>query len=93
MVRFPLLLGAMLARQALSACDACEKDQPNLTRGLTHGPGPSGSIEIIIAGLAFVLVIISLCFSIRYLLHPGEKNPGHIKHFINQEFEWNKKGQ
>lgn len=76
------------AHYALNACDVCEKNQPKITKGLTHGPGPSGNMEMVIASLAFILVLISLFFSMRFLVRPGEKNPNHIKNFINQEFQW-----
>lgn len=64
------------------ACDVCQQNQPKVLQNITHGPGPSGTIDYVITWVAIVIVLITLWFSIKYLLHPQEQDPGHIKHQI-----------
>lgn len=67
---------------AAMACPACEKQQPKLLRGVTHGAGPSGPIDMILVWLMVGVVILTLFYSVKWLIKPGEKSPEHIKRFI-----------
>lgn len=67
---------------AAMACPACEKQQPKLLRGVTHGAGPSGPMDMILVWLMVGVVILTLFYSIKWLIKPGEKSPDHIKRFI-----------
>lgn len=64
------------------ACDLCRQNQPKVLQNITHGPGPSGTIDYLITWGAVVIVLITLWFSLKYLLKPQEKDPGHIKYMI-----------
>jgi hypothetical protein len=64
------------------ACDVCKQNQPKVLQNITHGPGPSGTIDYAITWGAVVIVLITLWFSIKFLVKPREKDPGHIKHMI-----------
>lgn len=64
------------------ACPACEEQQPTITRGLTHGAGPTGNWDCVIIILMAVVTIITLIYSIKYLIKPGEKEKSHIKQSI-----------
>ncbi len=71
---------------ATYACPACEKQQPKLLRGITHGAGPDSNWDYLIIGSISLVVIFTLFFSIKWLIRPGEKNDNHIKYFIlNQQ--------
>lgn len=69
-----------------NACPVCEKQQPKLLQGISHGAGPQSNWDFIIIGSVAVVVICTLFFSIKWLIRPGEKNNDHIKYFIlNQQ--------
>ena len=67
------------------ACEVCEKNQPAPLKGITHGPGPSGSVDYLIAIVAVISVGISLFLAIKYLVRPKEGKPGHIKNIVLNE--------
>lgn len=70
------------------ACDLCKKNQPKGLENITHGEGPSGNIDYIITWSAIILVVITLFFSIKYLVRPKENHPGHIKNIVwDQNFK------
>lgn len=64
------------------ACPACEKQQPKITKGLTHGGGPSSDWDWVIIGIIAAITILTFIFSLKYLVKPGEKNSDHIKYKI-----------
>lgn len=64
------------------ACDLCRQNQPKVLQNITHGPGPSGTIDYVITWGAVAIVLVTLWFSLKYLLKPQEKDPGHIKYMI-----------
>lgn len=66
------------------ACDACQKQQPAFTRGITHGAGPAGNADWIIVIAMVAVSLVTLFLSARYLVRPGEKHKSHIKHSIFQ---------
>ncbi len=69
----------------LFACELCEKNQPKPLKGLTHGTGPTGTIDYMIIGIASVIVLVALFLSIKYLVRPREGNPDHIKNIVLDE--------
>lgn len=64
------------------SCPVCEKQQPKITRGLTHGAGPQSDWDWVIIGVISLITILALIYSIKYLIKPEEKNLSHIKHSI-----------
>lgn len=85
-----ILLGIILLLQSpvgLMACEICKETQPKLFRGLTHGSGPKGTMDMVIIWSAVVIVLITMYFFIRYLVKPGEKNHNHIKYIVVQNDE------
>lgn len=75
----------MLMLPAL-ACDVCQRNQPKLLKDISHGTGPQADSDYYIIGGAIILVLLTLIYSLKYLLKPGEKNPRHIKNLIlNQQ--------
>lgn len=81
-----LLTSVMLFISAiLLACPVCEKNQPKGFENITHGQGPDGNIDYIIMFVAIIIVGFTLIMSIKYLVHPKEKNKNHIKNLVVNE--------
>lgn len=77
-----LTLLIILSSPIILACPVCEKQQPKITLGLTHGAGPQSNWDwVIIASITFITVL-TLIYSIKFLIKPGEKNADHIKQSI-----------
>ena len=72
------LLLALVATGAW-ACPVCEKQQPKVLRGVAHGAGPENDWDYLIVGVIAVTVLITLFYSIKWLVRPGEAAPSHIK--------------
>ncbi len=70
----------------MQACPVCEKQQPKLLRGITHGAGPQSNWDWIIVGMMLLVTVLVFFYSVKFLLKPGEKNPRHIKQTILQSF-------
>ena len=66
----------------LLGCPLCEKQQPRILRGITHGTGPESNWDYVIISGAVIIVFFTLYFSIKYLLKPEETNTNHIKRLI-----------
>ncbi len=64
------------------ACPVCEKQQPEILRGITHGAGPNSNWDYVIVWSAVVIVLFTLYFSVKWLIRPGEQSQTHIKRFI-----------
>lgn len=69
----------LFANAAAFACPACEKQQPKITQGLTHGGGPNSNWDWVIIGIIAAITLLTFIFSLKYLIKPGEKNNDHIK--------------
>ncbi|TAH02453.1 MAG: hypothetical protein EAZ15_05235 [Sphingobacteriales bacterium] len=64
------------------ACPACEKQQPKILRGFTHGGGPDSQWDYVIVWITVAVVLLTLFYSVKWLYKPGEKGKNHIKNFI-----------
>ena len=81
-VKYLLSVLIIFIAQIANACPVCEKQQPKLTKGLTHGAGPQSDWDWVIIAIISVITILTLIYSIKYLVKPGEKNEDHIKQSI-----------
>ena len=72
----------LFANLTIWACPACEKQQPKITQGFTHGSGPDSNWDWVIIGVIAIITIYTLFYSVKYLVKPGEKNRDHIKNSI-----------
>ncbi len=64
------------------ACPVCERNQPKVLKGITHGAGPEGQWDYVIVCITIVIVACTLFFSVKWLIRPGEKSESHIKRLI-----------
>lgn len=81
--KFKLGLILLLGIETMSkACEACELQQPKLTRGLTHGAGPQSNWDWVLVAIMTVITILTLIYSFWYLIKPKEKENEHIKRAI-----------
>jgi uncharacterized protein HemY len=67
---------------ATLACEVCKRQQPKVLRGITHGAGPQSEWDYVIIVAMSIIVIITLFYSIKWLVRPGERNEDHIKNSI-----------
>lgn len=74
---FTLLLVSIAT--ASWACPVCEKQQPKVLRGVAHGAGPDNNWDYLIVGVLTVIVLITLYYSMKWLVRPGEDKSNHIK--------------
>jgi NADH:ubiquinone oxidoreductase subunit 5 (subunit L)/multisubunit Na+/H+ antiporter MnhA subunit len=81
-VKYLLSVLIIFIAQIAIACPVCEKQQPKITRGLTHGAGPQSDWDWVIIAIITLIAVLTLIYSIKYLLKPGEKNNDHIKQSI-----------
>lgn len=71
-----------LASVPLWACEVCERNQPKVLKGITHGAGPEGKWDYAIVCVALIIVVLTLFYSIKWMIKPGEKGKKHIKRLI-----------
>jgi hypothetical protein len=77
-----LMLLFFLLVQIVAACPVCEKQQPKITQGLTHGTGPQSNWDWVIIVIITAITLLTFFYSLKYLIKPGEKNENHIKKSI-----------
>lgn len=77
-----LILLFLFSALITSACPVCDKQQPKILKGITHGGGPGSQWDYVIVCITAVVVVVSLFYSIKWLFKPGEKSPHHIKQLI-----------
>ena len=82
MKRASFIVFFLLIIQVVVACPVCEKQQPKITQGITHGAGPGSNWDWVIIGVMTLITVLTLIFSLKYLIKPGEKNADHIKQSI-----------
>lgn len=64
------------------ACPICEKQQPKVLQGITHGAGPQSNWDWLIIAIITIITLLTLFYSLKYLIKPGENNTNHIKQSI-----------
>lgn len=82
MKRLLILLALVFTAMGTFACPVCEKQQPAVLKGISHGTGPQSNWDMVIIWATVVIVVLTLYFSIKFLVRPGEKSASHIKRFI-----------
>lgn len=79
---FFIIVIFLLAHSAVMACGVCEKQQPKILRGITHGGGPQSDWDYVAVWCMVVIVVISFFYGVKWMLRPGEKESEHIKRTI-----------
>lgn len=64
------------------ACDKCVQTQSRILRAVSHGSGPESKWDLLIVSLVAALVVVTLFYSVKCLIVPGEKSKEHIKNLI-----------
>ena len=82
MKKAAFIICLVLMQQAAFACDACEKKQPAVLRGITHGGGPDSNWDYVYVWATVLIVVATLFYTIKWLVKPGEQNINHIKRTI-----------
>ena len=82
MMRLLLSFCTLLLTMPSWACDVCQKQQPKVLQGISHGTGPQSSLDMPIIVVSAIIVLITLFFSVKYMVRPNEGNPDHIKRSI-----------
>ncbi len=72
----------LLHNVAAIACPVCEKRQPKLLRGITHGAGPQSNWDYLIVWAAVLIVLFTLFYTVKWMIRPEEKNKDHIKRMV-----------
>ncbi len=71
--------------QSVLACTVCGQNQPKALQGITHGTGPQGNLDFVIITVGVIIVSITLIYSLKFLIRPGEKQLDHIKNIVVDE--------
>lgn len=79
---FAIALAALIICASVNACPTCDKAQPRILRGITHGAGPQNNWDYTIALAVMAVTILVGYYSVKWLIRPGETAPGHIKYYI-----------
>ena len=77
-----LFLLFFLSIQIATACPVCKQQQPKITQDLTHGAGPQSNWDWVIIAIITIITVLTLVYSLKYLIKPGEENADHIKQSI-----------
>ena len=67
------------------ACPVCERNKARYLQGITHGSGPESNWDLVIVCAIGLLTVVTLFYSVKWLINPNEKDPGHIKYSLFKE--------
>lgn len=84
-VKYLLTMFLIFVVQWVSACPVCDRQQPKVFMGITHGVGPGSNWDWVIIVAMTLIVLVTLFFSIKFLVKPGEKNNKQVKESILTE--------
>lgn len=70
------------------ACPVCERQQPKLLRGILHGAGPESNWDYIIIAVMMIITLLTLYYSVKWLMRPGEKSANHIKRIMLEQEDY-----
>ena len=82
MKKFIAIVTILFLSVSTLACPVCEKQQPKILQGITHGAGPQSNWDYLIITVTALIVLVTLFYSIKWLVSPGEKSVTHIKHSL-----------
>lgn len=77
------LLSFIILYTSMYACPVCERANAKKAFGsISHGTGPDSSWDYIVVWITIAITVITLFYSIKWLIKPAEKNQDHIKNSI-----------
>jgi phage shock protein PspC (stress-responsive transcriptional regulator) len=82
MKRILLFVSFSIMHFASLACEVCKRQQPKVLRGITHGAGPESDWDYVLVWVMVLTVVVSLFYSIKWIIRPGEKGVEHIKYRV-----------
>lgn len=82
MKRMTILSLLLLQTVYAMACPVCERNQPKVLKGITHGAGPESNWDYVIVWATVAVVLLTVFYSVKWLVRPGEKSKDHIKRVI-----------
>ncbi|MBZ0098843.1 MAG: hypothetical protein K8F30_07145 [Taibaiella sp.] len=82
MKRMTILSLLLLQTIYAMACPVCERNQPKVLKGITHGAGPESNWDYVIVWATVAVVLLTVFYSVKWLVRPGEKSESHIKRVI-----------
>lgn len=82
MKKLGLIICVLCMAQWALACEVCERNQPKVLKGITHGAGPESNWDYVIVWAVVIIALATLIWSVKYIIRPGEKSEGHIKNII-----------
>lgn len=82
MKKLILILFLVNLQIAAIACPVCERNKPKVLQGITHGAGPESTWEYGIVVFIAIIALLTLFYSVKWLIRPNESNKEHIKFSI-----------
>lgn len=74
---------SLLLPRVVLACKECTTALPRGLRGeMPHPTGPDSNWDYLIVGATIVIVLLTMFYSVKWLLKPGETATTHIKSLI-----------
>ena len=84
-MKYYLLYFFLFTASTTFACPVCDRNKPAVLKGISHGVGEDNSWDYLIVGAIAVVVLITLFYSIKWLIRPGESSENHIKRMVLKE--------
>lgn len=82
MKKATIVLAILFVHLAVCACPVCERNQAKFMRGIVHGAGPESNWDYVSIVITGIIAILSLIYSVKWLIKPNENNANHIKYSI-----------
>ena len=67
------------------ACDPCQKQQPKVLQGITHGTGPQSNWDYVIIVATALSVLWCFVYSVKYLMKPTKTSHEHFQNLFSHE--------
>jgi len=81
MKKISAIIVFLTASVSMYACPVCERAKAKTAFGIiSHGPGTT--LGCIAVWVSIAAVLLTLIFTIKFLIKPNEKNSDHIKNSI-----------
>lgn len=59
------------------ACDACQKQQPRIFQGITHGAGPDSNWDYLIVSIMTAITLYALYATVKCMIRPSAADSRH----------------